>query len=221
MVLDKDAETDVSQLEATSGVDDAEISGPGWLRGLYHWTLRQAASPYALWILALVAFVESSVFPIPPDILLIPMVIAMRQRAWLIAGICTVASVTGGMAGYGIGYFLYESVGQGVLEFYGKLEKFESFQELYNEWGAWIVMMGGLTPFPYKVITIASGVTGLNIVTFTIFSIIARGMRFFLVAWLLWKFGAPIKTFIERKLGLLTIVFFVLLLGGFALLKLL
>ncbi|MEM7042491.1 MAG: YqaA family protein [Pseudomonadota bacterium] len=211
----------MSQLEATRDVEDAGISGPGWLRALYNWTLRQAASPYALWILALVAFVESSIFPIPPDILLIPMVIAMRQRAWLIAGICTVASVAGGTAGYGIGYFLYESVGQAILEFYGKLEKFSSFQDLYNEWGAWIVMMGGLTPFPYKVITIASGVTGLNIVTFTIFSIIARGMRFFLVAWLLWKFGAPIKTFIEKYLGLLTIVFFVLLLGGFALLKLL
>jgi len=147
------------------------------------------------------------------------MVIAMRQRAWLIAGICTVASVAGGTAGYGIGFFLYESVGQGILEFYGKLEKFSSFQALYNEWGAWIVMMGGLTPFPYKVITIASGVTGLNIVTFTIFSIIARGLRFFLVAWLLWKFGAPIKIFIERYLGLLTVAFLVLLFAGFFALK--
>lgn len=211
----------MSQLEATNAVPESEIGGPGWLRALYAWTLRQAASPHALWILAAIAFIESSVFPIPPDILLIPMVIAMRDRAWLIAGICTVASVIGGMAGYGIGFFLYESVGQAILEFYGKLEKFESFQALYNEWGAWIVMMGGMTPFPYKVITIASGVTGLNIVTFTIFSIVARGMRFFLIAWLLWKFGAPIKTFIEKYLGLLTIVFFVLLVGGFALLKLL
>ncbi len=209
----------MSQLEATHTASTPEISGPGWLRALYAWTLRQAASHYALWILAAVAFIESSVFPIPPDILLIPMVIAMRDRAWLIAAICMVASVLGGMAGYGIGFFLYESVGQAILEFYGKLEKFESFQALYNEWGAWIVMMGGLTPFPYKVITIASGVTGLNIVTFTIFSIIARGMRFFLIAWLLWKFGAPIKLFIEKYLGLLTIVFFVLLVGGFALLK--
>ena len=209
----------MSQLEATHTASTPEISGPGWLRALYAWTLRQAASPHALWILAAVAFIESSVFPIPPDILLIPMVIAMRDRAWLIAAICMVASVLGGMAGYGIGFFLYESVGQAILEFYGKLEKFESFQALYNEWGAWIVMMGGLTPFPYKVITIASGVTGLNIVTFTIFSIIARGMRFFLIAWLLWKFGAPIKLFIEKYLGLLTIVFFVLLVGGFALLK--
>ena len=209
----------MSQLEATHAVSADDIKGPSWLRALYLWTLRQAASPYALWILALVAFVESSIFPIPPDILLIPMVLAMRQRAWLIAAICTIASVAGGTAGYGIGYFLYESVGQGILEFYGKLEKFESFQALYNEWGAWIVMMGGLTPFPYKVITIASGVTGLNIVTFTIFSVIARGMRFFLISWLLWKFGAPIKTFIENYLGLLTIAFFVLLIAGFAVLK--
>ncbi len=209
----------MSQLEAASTAPETEIKGPGWLRGLYLWTLRQAASPHALWILAAVAFIESSIFPIPPDILLIPMVIAMRDRAWLIAGICTVASVAGGMAGYGIGYFLYESLGQAILEFYGKLEKFESFQALYNEWGAWIVMMAGLTPFPYKVITIASGVTGLNVVTFTIFSIIARGIRFFFIAWLLWKFGAPIKTFIEKYLGLLTIVFFVLLFAGFLVLK--
>ena len=211
----------MSQLEASGGVQDAEINGPGWLRALYNWTLRQAASPHALWILALVAFIESSIFPIPPDILLIPMVLALRQKAWLLAGICTIASVVGGMAGYGIGFFLYESVGQSILEFYGKLEKFESFQALYNQWGAWIVMMGGLTPFPYKVITIASGVTGLNIVTFTLFSIVARGIRFFLITWLLWKFGAPIKTFIEKYLGFLTILFFVLLLGGFLVLKLL
>ena len=198
---------------------ESDIRGPAWLRSLYEWTLRQAASPYALWILALIAFIESSVFPIPPDILLIPMVLAMRNRAWLIALICTIASVTGGMAGYGIGAFLYESLGQPILELYGKLEKFESFQAMYNEWGAWIVMMGGLTPFPYKVITIASGVTGLNIVTFIMFSVIARGLRFFLIAWLLWRFGAPIKAFIERYLGLLTILFLVLLVAGFLVLK--
>jgi len=209
----------VSQIQASGAAGENDVRGPAWLRALYEWTLRQAASPHALWILAIVAFVESSIFPIPPDILLIPMVLAMRNRAWLLAGICTVASVTGGMAGYGIGAFLYESMGQPILELYGKLEKFESFQAMYNEWGAWIVMMGGLTPFPYKVITIASGVTGLNIVTFTLFSIVARGIRFFLIAWLLWHFGAPIKAFIERYLGLLTILFFVLLIGGFLALK--
>lgn len=211
----------MSQDYASGALAESEARGPAWLRALYDWTLRQAASPYALWILALVAFVESSIFPIPPDILLIPMVLAMRNRAWLLAAICTIASVTGGMAGYAIGAFLYESVGQPILEVYGKLEKFESFQAMYNEWGAWIVMMGGLTPFPYKVITIASGVTDLNIVTFTLFSVIARGLRFFFIAWLLWQFGAPIKAFIERYLGWLTILFFVLLIGGFFVLKLL
>ncbi|MGI9491521.1 MAG: YqaA family protein [Geminicoccaceae bacterium] len=209
----------MSHLQASGAVNESDVRGPTWLKVLYEWTLRQAASPYALWILAAVAFVESSIFPIPPDILLIPMVLAMRSRAWLLAGICTLASVTGGMAGYGIGAFLYESLGEPILELYGKLEKFESFQAMYNEWGAWIVMMAGLTPFPYKVVTIASGVTGLNIVTFTIFSIIARGIRFFLIAWLLWYFGTPIKAFIERYLGLLTILFFVMLLGGFLVLK--
>ncbi len=209
----------MSQVQASGTVSESDVRGPSWLKALYEWTLRQAASPHALWILAVVAFVESSIFPIPPDILLIPMVLAMRNRAWLLAGVCTIASVTGGMAGYGIGAFLYESMGQPILELYGKLEKFESFQAMYNEWGAWIVMMGGLTPFPYKVITIASGVTGLNIVTFTLFSIVARGIRFFLIAWLLWYFGAPIKAFIERYLGLLTIAFFVLLIGGFLVLK--
>ncbi len=212
-------ETDVRQLEPSSAAVNSDPRGPGWLKGIYNWTLRQAASPHALWILALIAFVESSIFPIPPDILLIPMVLAMRDRAWLLAGICTLASVVGGTAGYGIGAFLYDSVGQSILTFYGKLESFESFKALYNEWGIWIVLLGGLTPFPYKVITIASGVTGLNIVTFTVFSIVARGMRFFLIAWLLWYFGAPIKAFIERYLGLLTVLFFALLLGGFLVLK--
>ena len=207
------------QLGSSSTTVNNDLRGPGWLKRIYNWTLRQAASPYALWILALIAFVESSIFPIPPDILLIPMVLAMRNRAWLLAGICTLASVIGGTAGYGIGAFLFESIGQSILTFYGKLESFESFKALYNEWGVWIVMLGGLTPFPYKVITIASGVTGLNFMTFTIFSVIARGMRFFLIAWLLWQFGAPIKAFIERYLGLLTVLFFVLLLGGFLVLK--
>ncbi len=209
----------MSQSEASSSTIESDVRGPGWLRSLYDWTLRQAASPYAIWILAFVTFIESSVFPIPPDILLIPMVLAMRNRAWLLAGLCTVMSVTGGVAGYAIGAFLYESLGQPILELYGKLDKFESFQAMYNEWGAWIVMMGGLTPFPYKVITIASGLTGLNLVTFVIFSIIARGMRFFLIAWLLWRFGAPIKAFIERYLGLLSIVFLVMLVAGFLVLK--
>ncbi|MEM7026460.1 MAG: YqaA family protein [Pseudomonadota bacterium] len=181
----------------------------------------QATRPYALWMLALVSFVESSVFPIPPDVLLIPMVLAAPRRAWLIAGVCTVSSVAGGLAGYGIGALLFEAIGRPTLEFYGYLDKFAEFSARYNEWGAWIVFGAGLTPFPYKVITIASGATGLSITTFVIASVLARGIRFFLVAALLWYFGAPIKRFIEHNLGWLTVLFFVLLLGGFLVLRVL
>ncbi|WP_404382616.1 YqaA family protein [Caenispirillum salinarum] len=189
------------------------------LQRTYDWTMRQAAQPHALWTLALISFIESSIFPIPPDVLLIPMVLAAREKAWKIAGVCAVASVTGGYAGYAVGFFLYESIGEPILAFYGYLEKFTDFQALYNEWGAWIVGMAGFTPFPYKVITIASGVTQLDPVVFGVASAISRTARFFLVAALLWKFGPPIRIFIEKHLGKLTILFFVLLFGGFALLK--
>ena len=191
----------------------------GWLRGLYDWTMRQAAGPHALWILVLIAFVESSLFPIPPDVLLIPMVLAARRRAWLIAALCTVSSVSGGMLGYAIGALLFETLGRPILELYGYLAKFADFQARYNEWGAWIVFGAGVTPFPYKVITIASGVTRLDLVTFTIASLLARGLRFFLVAALLWYFGEAIRRFIEHNLGWLTILFFVLLFGGFLVLR--
>jgi membrane protein YqaA with SNARE-associated domain len=192
-----------------------------WVHGLYDWTMAQATRPYALWTLALVSFVESSIFPIPPDVLLIPMVLAARHRAWLIAGVCTVASVLGGFLGYAIGALLFETLGQPILEFYGYLDKFAEFQARYNEWGAWIVFGAGLTPFPYKVITIASGVTLLDPVTFGIASVLARGLRFFAVAALLWWFGEPIRLFIERNLGWLTVLFFVFLFGGFLVLRLL
>jgi len=192
-----------------------------WLYGLYDWTMAQATRPYALWTLALVSFVESSIFPIPPDVLLIPMVLAARHRAWLIAGVCTVASVLGGFLGYAIGALLFETLGQPILELYGYLDKFADFQARYNEWGAWIVFGAGLTPFPYKVITIASGVTLLDPVTFGIASVLARGLRFFAVAALLWWFGEPIRLFIERNLGWLTVLFFVFLFGGFLVLRLL
>lgn len=183
--------------------------------------MAQAATPYALWMLALIAFLESSAFPIPPDVLLIPMVLAMRERAWLIAGVCTIASVAGGFLGYAIGALLFETIGRSILEFYGYLERFAEFQARYNEWGAWIVFFAGLTPFPYKVITIASGVTGLDLVTFGIASALARGLRFFMVAALLWYVGPPMKRFIEANLGWLTVAFFALLFGGFLLVRLL
>ena len=189
------------------------------LQRTYNWLMSLAARPDAIRALAAIAFIESSFFPIPPDILLIPMVLAARTRAWRIALVCTVASVLGGMAGYAIGYFLYDGIGRPLLEFYGYAERFAEFQGRYNEWGAWIVFIAGITPFPYKVITIASGVTGLDLATFTIASILARGIRFYLVAALLYWLGPPVRDFIEKRLGLVTSVFVVLLFGGFIVLK--
>lgn len=189
------------------------------LRRLYDWTLSWAAHPHALWVLAVVSFVESSVFPIPPDILLIPMVIAAPSRAWLIAGVCTVASVAGGMAGYAIGAFAFETLGEPILTALGKADSFGGFQSRYNEWGAWAVLIAGITPFPYKVITILSGATQLSLPVFIVSSIVARGLRFFIVAGLLWKFGPPIRDFIEQRLGLMFTLFLALLIGAFVLLK--
>jgi membrane protein YqaA with SNARE-associated domain len=185
------------------------------IRAMYDMTLRLAATRYALGVLAVVSFMESSVFPIPPDVLLIPMVLAAPHRAWLIAGVCTVASVLGGGFGYWIGAALLETVGRPVLEMYGKWDYFAEFAARYNDFGAWAVLFAGVTPFPYKVITIASGATGLDVMTFMVSSVIARGLRFFLVAALLWKFGPPIRDFIEKRLGLMFTIAMVLLIGGF------
>ncbi len=189
------------------------------LRRLYDWVMGLAGHRHALAALAAISFIESSVFPIPPDVLLIPMVLAARQRAWLIATVCTVSSVLGGIAGYAIGYYLFEAVGQPIVEFYGAAHEFVRFQAEYNERGAWIVAFFGVTPFPYKVITIASGVTGLSLATFMTASVLSRGARFFMVAALLWRFGEPIRVFIEKRLGLLTVLFFAALIGGFVVLK--
>ena len=185
------------------------------LRGLYDWTLSLARHRNALWALAFVAFIESSVFPIPPDVLMIAMIVARPNRAFVIAGVATVASVAGGVLGYWIGYGAFETLGRPVLEFYGKDTYFAEFQARYNDWGAWAVLIAGVTPFPYKVITILSGATALNLWVFMVASIIARALRFFIVAALLWKFGAPIRDFIERRLGLVFSVFMAMLLGGF------
>ena len=189
------------------------------LRKLYDLTMAMASHRHALLALALVSFIESSVFPIPPDVLLIPMVLAARASAWRIALVCTVASVLGGFAGYGIGYLLFETVGRPILDLYGYGAQFTSFQGYYNEWGAWIVAGAGLTPFPYKVITIASGVTALDPVVFGVASALSRGLRFFAEAALLWYFGPPVRAFIENNLGWLTALFFALLVGGFALVR--
>jgi len=172
-----------------------------------------------MWFLALVAFAESSFFPIPPDIMLIPMILALPDKAWKIAGLATVSSVVGGFFGYGIGVFFFDLIAKPILTFYGYMQQFEVFKDYYHQWGAWIVFGAGITPFPYKVITIASGVVRLDLFTFALASLVARGMRFYLVAWLLKKYGAPMKVFIEKNLGMLSVLFLILLIGGFVAIK--
>lgn len=189
------------------------------LRRLYDWTLSLAAHPNALWALAVVSFMESSFFPIPPDILMIPLIIARPDRAFVIAAVTTISSVLGGILGYYIGWGLYESIGLPVLQFYGQDQAFENFAATYNEWGVWMVVMAGVTPFPYKVITILSGMTAMPFAAFVLASIAARAMRFFAVAILLYYFGAPIRVFIEKRLGLTFSLFAILLLGGFAVVR--
>lgn len=186
------------------------------MRRLYDWIMELAASDRAPSALFWVSFIESSFFPIPPDVMLIPMAIANRAKAWWYATIATVGSVLGGLLGYVIGYLLFDLVGKPILNLYGYTDKFQEFAAQYNEYGAWIVFMAGLTPFPYKVITIASGTTSMNVLLFVVASIAGRAGRFFAVAGLLYFFGQPIRAFIERYFGVLTVLFFVLLLGGFA-----
>jgi len=189
------------------------------LRRLYDWTMRLAEHRHAMWWLALVAFIESSVFPIPPDILMIPMILARPSRARLIASVALTASVIGGLLGYAIGALAFAELGQPILESLGKGDAVAAFNERFNDVGFWAVLVAGMTPFPYKVITIMSGWTGMPLLTFIVTSILARGLRFYIVAFLLWRFGAPIRDFIERRLGLMFILFCALLIGGFYVVK--
>ncbi|WP_029058633.1 YqaA family protein [Stappia stellulata] len=189
------------------------------LRRLYDWTMSLASGPRAPFALGAVSFAESSFFPIPPDILLIPMVIARRARAFSYALLCTITSVIGGAAGYAIGALLFVQLAEPILSFYGYLDKFEAFRANFNDYGAWIVFIAGITPFPYKVITIASGATGLSLPVFMVASVLARGLRFFAVAGLLYLFGPPIRTFIEERLSLMFTIFVVGLVGGFVAIK--
>jgi membrane protein YqaA with SNARE-associated domain len=191
------------------------------LRRLYDWMMRLAAGPNAMMALAIVSFVESSFFPIPPDVLIIPMVLAAPRKAWWIATVSTVSSVLGGFLGYAIGYFLFDSIGRPVLEFYGAMDKYASLKATFDEWGAWIIIIKGITPIPYKLVTIASGVAQFDLAQFAVASVISRAIRFFLLAALLWQFGEPIRRFIEERLTLVTTGFAVVLVGGFFILRLL
>ena len=185
------------------------------LRRTYDWCVRAADKPYALWVLAAVAFAESSFFPVPPDIMLLPMSLAQPKRAWLYASVCTAASVVGGMLGYAIGALLYDSVGHWLITLYGLGDKVETFRASYAQWGAVIILLKGLTPIPYKLVTITSGFAGYNIWLFILCSIIARGGRFFVVAIVLNRYGDFIRAEIEKRLGLWLTAFVILLAAGF------
>ena len=190
-----------------------------FLRNIYNWTLQKAQHKNAKWYLSLISFAESSVFPIPPDIILIPMALASKVNALFYAFLCTLFSVLGGILGYTIGYFFFNSIGLYIVEFYHLENSFSVFEDYYKEFGILIVLGAGITPFPYKFITIASGVFGLNIFLFIIISIIGRGLRFYLIAILLYFFGEKIKLIIDKYFNILSIIFFILLVGSIYLIK--
>jgi membrane protein YqaA with SNARE-associated domain len=185
------------------------------IRSLYDWVIRLAAHPRAIPALGVISFLESSVFPIPPDVMLIPMVLANRAKAFTIAAVCTVCSVLGGLLGYAIGYYFFETLGEWVVRTYGLQQGLEAFRQGFAEYGTWIILIKGLTPIPYKLVTIASGAAHFDLFTFVWASIVTRGLRFFLLAALLWKFGEPIRSFIEERLTLITWLFLIALVGGF------
>jgi membrane protein YqaA with SNARE-associated domain len=189
------------------------------MRKLYDWMMRMAAGPKAPYALGAVSFAESSFFPIPPDVMLIPMVIANRAKAWWYATLATVTSVLGGIAGYAIGYYLFDAIGKPILAFYGHGGSLDTALKLFRDWGVWIIVAKGWTPLPFKVLTIFSGMAGLAFWPFVAASIVSRAMRFFLVAGLLYFFGEPIREFIEKRLTLVTTVSLVVLIGGFVAIK--
>jgi membrane protein YqaA with SNARE-associated domain len=189
------------------------------IRRMYDWVIRMSEHPKSLWALAGVSFAESSFFPIPPDIMLIPMVVAQRAKAWLIAGVCTIASVLGGFLGYAIGFFFFATLGQWLIDVFGLQAAFENFKLLFNKYGLWVILIKGLTPIPYKLVTIASGAVNFDLLVFGVASLATRGARFYLVAALLYFFGAPIRTFIEKHLTLVTTFAVVLIVAGFVVLR--
>jgi membrane protein YqaA with SNARE-associated domain len=189
------------------------------LRRLYDWTIDLAAGPNAVWALIVVAFAESSFFPLPPDLLLIPMMLARPQAAWRLAAYAMLASVAGGLLGYAIGYYGFDLIGRPILEFYHAMGRYDALKAAFDQWGAWIIIIKGMTPIPYKLVTIASGVAHFDLLAFVGASIISRSIRFFLLAALLWWFGPAVRDFIEKRLMLVTTGFAVCLVGGFVVIR--
>ena len=190
-----------------------------FLRKTYDWVLHWAGTPYALPALFILSFVESSFFPIPPDVLLLAMAVAVPKRSFYYAAICSVSSVFGGIFGYYLGYGFMDLVGNQIVEFYNFQDKWETISVLYNEYGGWAVAAAGFTPLPYKVFTLAAGAFKIDFLVFIFASLLSRSARFFLVGTMIYCFGAKVKTFIERYFNILSIMFFVLLFFGFFLIK--
>jgi membrane protein YqaA with SNARE-associated domain len=189
------------------------------MRRLYDWVIRLAGHPRAIPAMGVVSFAESSFFPIPPDVMLVPMILANRRKAFTIALVCTVCSVLGGLLGYAIGFYFFETIGAWVVKTYGLQAGLEKFRDEFARYGTWVILIKGLTPIPYKLVTIASGAAHFDLFTFVWASIVTRGIRFFLVAALLWKFGEPIRAFIEKRLTLVMWLFLITLVGGFVAVK--
>ena len=206
-------------VEASPPPAGGGIRPRAWHRRLYWWVLSWAEHPQATWALFLLAFAESSFFPIPPDVLLIALCLGRPRRALFYAGVCTVGSVLGGLAGYAIGYAVYDSVGRPILEFYGLTERYAEVQALYRRYDVWAVGIAGLTPIPYKVFTVTAGAFRISLPGFVAASVVARGLRYGLVALILRLWGEPAREFLDRHLGILTILFAVLLIGGFVLVR--
>jgi membrane protein YqaA with SNARE-associated domain len=185
------------------------------LRRLYNWCIDAAGKPRAAWILGCVSFAESSFFPVPPDAMLIPMALARPDRAFFFAALCTATSVAGGILGYFIGAELYATAGQWLIHLYGYGDKVDAFRDAYVHYGAWIILLKGLTPIPYKIVTITSGFAGFNFGLFIVLSVITRGARFYLVAFLLNRYGDQARHVLEQRLGLWTAIFLAVLVIGF------
>ena len=191
------------------------------IRRVYDWVLHWAYTPYGSWALFILAFTESSFFPIPPDVLLIALAISIPLKSFRFAFICSLGSVLGGLFGYLIGYQLMDLVGLPIIKFYGIMDKYEMVRKSYEDYNALIVFIAAFTPIPYKLITITAGASKVNIFIFLVASIVGRSLRFYMVAWLIHHFGEQIKTFIDKYFNLLTILFTVILILGFVVVKML
>lgn len=189
------------------------------LRRLYNWTISLAESPRATVALGVVSFAESSFFPVPPDVMLVPMSLAKPNKALFYALLCTLTSVAGGILGYAIGALLYDTLGKWIVELYGMTDKLEHFREMYRQYGAWIILIKGLTPIPFKLVTIASGLAGYDFPMFVLLSLVTRGARFYILAGILNYFGEPIRKFIEAHLGLMAAIIVAAVVGGFYVVK--